>query len=380
MTFNLEIVAPISASAWNTAFRRFGALTVAVALWGCTGGGSAPWSDDSPLVPKCIDCTLSFTPIVSIGDKGEPDLVPDWPVFAFDGRQTLLVSDERDAVQVFGADGLLLASLGSPGDGPGELRGVDGASWGESGSFVVHRSDGRLIEFGGDGAGLDRARIDPGCRLESTSFPVVCVGEGGPDVQSPLVRVLGANGESLFDFVPKPGRVQEDRCVMCRALIATAGNGLLWAVSGRFHRVELWDSGGSVRVSVDLTGMLEQIISDSLGQDERGRIRTRAAVSLPSIGGVAIIDAFISERDRITTPVVAEVNGVRVQSEAMTKLMQVRPLASIISVVDTAGNLIAAQFFRGRSLTAAGGEFVAELRESTEGLPVLVLGTLRIRR
>jgi hypothetical protein len=377
MTIDIHTSIPQTLVAWRSGLRKCGALTMAVAIWGCTGDSSA---GSSPQVPDCVACTLSFTPIVSIGDKGNPGTVPDWPVFAFNGQRILLVSDERDAIHQYGPDGSLVASLGSSGDGPGELRGADGVSWISSDSFLVHRSDGRLIAFGRDGVGLDKVRIDPGCGLESNALPIVCVGEGGPDMRSPVVRVLNSDGESRFEFTPKPGRVQDGRCVMCRARVATAGEGAMWAVSRRFHLVELWGTDGKVRRSVDLTKVLEQIISDSIGVNEPGQLRTMGAIPVPSVGGVAIIDGFIRKQDRVTTPVVAEVNGVRVQSDAIARLMQVRPLGSIISIVDTAGHVVAAQFFRERTFLPAGGRFLAELSKSSEELPVLVVGELAIQQ
>lgn len=150
----------------------------------------------------------------------------------------------------------------------------------------------------------------------------------------------------------------------------------LWAVSRRFHRVELWERTGRINVSFDLTSVLERIVTDSIGDGEPGQLRTIGVVPMPSVGGVAIIDGFVRKSDLITTPVIAEVNGVRVQSEAMSRLMEVRPVASIVSVIDSLGELVGLQLFRGRTLLPAGDEFVAELRESADGLPVVVLGAL----
>lgn len=353
-------------------------LVFAIAMAGCGGWEGMSNSDKTPSVPDCADCTLAFTPAASIGDTSNSGVVPDWPVFAFNGDQTLLVSEERNAIHQFDLHGERITSHGSVGDGPGELRGVDGIMWSSPTSFVVHRSDGRLVEFNENGPGVDRPRIEPGCALESMTLPIVCVGEGGVDVRSPSVRVLGIAGDLRSEFTPKPGRVRDGRCVMCRALVASAGDRQLWAASRRFHLVELWDRDGQVMVSTDLTTALEKIVLDSIGMDVPGRLRTLGIIPLTSIGALGVVDGFIRQEDQIRTPVIAEVNGVRVESEAMTKLMQVRPLGTIISIVDTVGNLLASQFFRGRTFLDAGGEFVAELRETSEGTPALVLGELAV--
>lgn len=349
-------------------------VALCLCLTACMSAFGNP--DPDSVARACQGCRIDFSPMLSLGENATAGEVPEWPIVAFNGQRALLVSRDRDAVLDLGLDGTLRTVHGSAGDGPGELRGVDGIAWGGAGSFLAHRSDGRVIEFGSDGASVDHPSIEPGCVLGSGGMTVVCVGEGGPDVRSPSVRVKSVAGNQIADFVPSPGRLQDGRCVMCRALTAMTRDNALWAVSRRFHRVELWERTGRINVSVDLTSVLERIVTDSIGDGEPGQLRTIGVVPMPSVGGVAIIDGFVRKSDLITTPVIAEVNGVRVQSEAMSRLMEVRPVASIVSVIDSLGELVGLQLFRGRTLLPAGDEFVAELRESADGLPVVVLGAL----
>lgn len=354
-------------------------LRFALSLVAALAIGSASCAGPTrPLAPDCVDCVIAVESMATIGEHDSTGLVPDWPVISFNGRETLLVPAERERVLRLDQAGVRVGSYGAPGDGPGELRGVDNVSWIGEHAFVVRRSDGRLVGFDSLGTAVDRSQAEPGCLLGNIVAPVLCVGEGGEGVRSPRVRVFGLDGSMQGEFTPKPGLVEDGRCVMCRAFVLPGVAGTFWAVSRRTHLVQRWNPDGRVMKSTGLSSSIEQLVHDSLGDAVPGRVRTVGVVAVPELGGIAVLDAFIRESDRIRTPVVAEVNGVRVQSEAMTRLMQVRPLATIVSVVDSSGRLVARQFFRERTLLPAGDGYVAELGENEFELPMLVLGRLSV--
>jgi hypothetical protein len=261
-----------------------------LALAGCGGGEAGPTTGpasglDGP------DRALEFTrePVYAVGGME----APEWATFgqisglAFDGEGNLYVRDSQvNRITVLDRQGRLLRTVGSPGEGPGELSSPMGFAVFDDGAVAVfdfaHRG---WVVYGADGQFRHTVSVD----VENTGVPgrdalahpdgfVVAPITGrvrfGPGAQDPdtvpphrpIVRFdLEGGGEAQVVYraweLPPPAasatqnqsiggmtvRMAPERAFVPPLNVAVLPDGRLAVADSFGYRVKLVDGAGSVR-------------------------------------------------------------------------------------------------------------------------------------
>lgn len=233
-------------------------LPTVLFLVGCGEPGSETPEEDAPT-------TWSLVEELRIGsnDPG-PELFGQLAALAVDDEGRILVLDQQASeVRVFDADGTHEATLGGPGEGPGELlrpfglavHPTDGTTWVvASNRYTVFDADGGFDAthprpfsyfavpwpggFGADGRLGDVASPTDFVRLDDALAPADTVAI--PTVEVEQVRVVREDGAGLMSL---------NRPFASRLHWQVDGAGRLWtAESGRMHFVATDPSGDTVEV------------------------------------------------------------------------------------------------------------------------------------
>ncbi len=246
-----------------------------------------------------VYATIAAEPVLSIGaiDGPEEVLFGRIASVAVDGAGNLIVADaQMSEIRIFDASGAHLQTIGAPGEGPGEFRGLTGAWPAADGAIVaVDSRFRRITRFGPEGDLLatatfqgpgDRPRIrsihlaGPGAflsRVESLNLPSL---EGAFSLEDALESIsdpLGSRTEylvrhdldgALIDTVATvPGQatrtsargsganisIEVMRVPFSPVPAATASrDGHMAVTTGRSHEFSLYDPAGAIERIVRL--------------------------------------------------------------------------------------------------------------------------------
>lgn len=221
-------------------------VAATLTLASCSGGGASP-AALAGSYQACPTCTVQVTQVMTVGSEHD-SLIPDdaTDVVRLENGEFVAIAAGGDRLLRYGADGKYVSSLGVPGDGPGELRGVFELY--RLGNIVVaSRRDGRAIEYAPAGDLVSEHVTPPRCRRATVEAEVLCVGfHPEPTGEAGLpFHVLTLAGGRLRSFGPT-GRGNPAFCPLCRST-ASLTNGpdpVLVAAEWPRYRVEWWRLSG----------------------------------------------------------------------------------------------------------------------------------------
>lgn len=250
----------------------------------------------------CPDCEVRIREVAALGDAEGPGILEDYVVEArLDSRGRYYVLEAfATRIQVYGADGEHLETIGREGEGPGEFRNVSDIVVGEADSLYAFDLLNLTVSvFDPDHAFVrsDRLRIAPSIYMESVGRGRFVIASRGPTLQRmgfPLHR-LGPEGrvEASFGSETEASRSTRVR----RVMVAAADSGRVWVGEAHRYSMELWDAfeGRELRVlrrDVDWfppgSPALRLTVEEpppsrlqDLGYDGEGRVWTRISVADP---------------------------------------------------------------------------------------------------
>lgn len=195
----------------------------------------------------CPDCEVRIREIVALGDAEGPGILEDYVVETrLDGRGRYYVLEAfATRIQVYGADGEHLASIGREGEGPGEFRNVSDIEVGDADSLYAFDLLNRTVSvFDPDHAFVrsDRLRITPNIYMESVGrgrFVIASWGRTPERIGFPLHR-LGPEGRVEASFGPETQEFRPDQA--SRVMVAAADSGRVWVGEAHRYSLELWDA------------------------------------------------------------------------------------------------------------------------------------------
>lgn len=230
--------------------RVLSGMVCAGALWGC-----AEATDEVGELP----CVIGFSDKnIVLRDDTTISMSSAVNQIVRDGAGNFYASASLGGqVLKWGPDGTLLAAIGRPGDGPGELgRGavsvftVADSLYVRDSHFhwVVYNPDLDVVRYSKTGpiaaAGRYTTHFVPGDRVVST-FQI-------PDLPEYTAAVLTREGDVVRTFAPTRG--SSERWQPQSRASEYVGNGLLWIapVAGPRdgYRIEIWDTAGQLRDSI----------------------------------------------------------------------------------------------------------------------------------
>lgn len=195
----------------------------------------------------CPDCEVRIREIVALGDAEGPGILEDYVVETrLDSRGRYYVLEAfATRIQVYGADGEHLATIGREGEGPGEFRNVSDIVVGDADSLYAFDLLNRTVSvFDPDHAFVrsERLRITPNIYMESVGrgrFVIASWGRMPERMGFPLHR-LGREGRVEASFGPETEESRSDQA--SRVMVAAADSGRVWFGEAHRYSLELWDA------------------------------------------------------------------------------------------------------------------------------------------
>lgn len=215
--------------------------------------------------PLCRSCRIEVQEILTLGVGEEADRIGPANLIEHDrrGRYYVVFWHAPSEVVVFDSSGRLLATIGSPGEGPGEFRGISAIAVAEGDTLhLFDNALGRRTVLSPTYEVMRtapvRAPVTAGGVFVFTDGRVLVHGVlatakaiGLPlhllDPQGWVQRSFGADDRSLL---VAPGQLEAATVRQ----VTSAGNGRVWTIPWREYRAELWDTAG-----VKLIGLVRSV-------------------------------------------------------------------------------------------------------------------------
>jgi hypothetical protein len=228
-------------------------LLVAASAWMLPGqvGAQGPVIELSS--EACPDCSITLTPLVTLGDAEGPGLIGGISAIArlADGRYVLSAEGENDLIKVFASDGTFLQSVGGRGQGPGEFGYIRFLKPSGNDLHVIDLSPRRQTVFS---AGFDVLRTNPyqlspgwDALVVSDSLTVVNAYVYRGDRAGYLLHAINRRGDTTRSFAMIPGGVARGasgRSYFRNLCVSSSGG--IWALYRTRYRFEEWSLDGEL--------------------------------------------------------------------------------------------------------------------------------------
>lgn len=208
-----------------------------------------------PNEPSCGGCRIELQRLTTVGDSAGPGMLAQQGTVVVDSRGRVFAFTNYDPsrIQVFDRSGRHLITLGRPGSGPGEFRGVVTAAI---------ASGDTLIALDYEGARL--AVIDPELRFQrhvlipGMSFQFVPVSGGRYVFASELrtrdpaanpLQLADSTGRVVRRFGGGAGTVNAGFYNAWRQ-IGSGADGTVWSARVNEYRLEQYDATGTARLTL----------------------------------------------------------------------------------------------------------------------------------